>query len=149
MRRKKSQMGLQMSDWLVLVMCIHSLLWSTSPQNDTCHLPVSAGQDLAVTELDVRCRMGLPSHLLTQLGEDRSAFCSGVWPRAILSSSWAEGWKASASSCGRLHREPQHGSFLNQKGTVRRARGRKGKREREREGGRMRELIYTQRFLRL
>ena len=37
-----------------------------------------------------------------------------------------------------VHREPQHGSFLNQKGTVRRARGRKGKREREREGGRMR-----------
>ena len=131
-------MDLQISDCLVFSgEYLFSILKHITPnlvaQNNMCPLPVSAGQDLAVTELDVRYQMGLPSHLLTQLGKDRSAFCSGVWSQADLGSSWAEGRKASASSCGCLHREPQHGSFLNQKGTVRRARGRKGKRERERE----------------
>ena len=69
------------------------------------HVSDSMGQDLAVTELDVWCQTELPSHLLAQLGEDPSAFCSGVWPRADLSSSWTEGQTASASSCGCLHRE--------------------------------------------
>ena len=98
-------MDLQISDCLVFNgEYLFSILKHITPnlvaQNNMCHLPVSAGQDLAVTELDVRCRMGLPSHLLAQLGQDRFAFRSGVWLRADLGSSWAEGRKASASSCG-------------------------------------------------
>ena len=73
-------MDLQISDCLVfngeyLFSILKHITLNLVAQNNMCHLPVSAGQDLAVTELDVRCRMGLPSHLLTQLGEDRSAFC--------------------------------------------------------------------------
>ena len=134
-------MDLQISDCLVFSgEYLFSILKHITPnlvaQNNMCPLPVSAGQDLAVTELDVRYRMGLPSHLLTQLGEAQSAFCSGVWSRADLGSSWAEGQKASASSCGCLHREPQLGSFLHQKGTMRRARegGRDKERQEEGEG---------------
>ena len=99
-------------------------------EDNMCHLPVSTGEDLVVTELDVRRQTGLPSHLLAQLGEDPSAFCSGVWPRADLSSSRAAGRKASAFPVGLSTGTSQQGSFLHQNGAVRRARGGgEGKRE--------------------
>ena len=92
--------------------------------------PGSTGEDLAVTELDVRRQTGLPSHLLAQLGGDPSAFCSGVWPRADLSSSRAAGRKASASSCGPLHRDLPTGqlpsSEWSSEKSQRRGRGREG-----------------------
>ena len=92
--------------------------------------PGSTGEDLAVTELDVRRQTGLPSHLLAQLGEDPSAFCSGVWMWADLSSSPSTGRKASASSCGCLHGELPTGqlpsSEWSREKSQRQGRGREG-----------------------
>ena len=134
MPRKRSQMGLQISDCLVLVVSICSLFWCTLPKHSgwkqRVSSPGSTGEALAVAELNVRCQMGLPSHLLTQLGEDPSAFCSAVWPRADLSSSRAAGRKASASSCGPLHGELPTGllpsSEWSREMSQRQGRGREG-----------------------
>ena len=106
-----------MSDCLVISgEYLFSILKHITPnlvaQNNMYHLPASTGQDLAVAELDVRCGTGPPSHLLAPLGEDRSAFRSGVWPQAGLSSSWAAGRKASASSRGRPQGAPNMAASL-------------------------------------
>ena len=130
-------MDLQISDCLVfngeyLFSILKHITLNLVAQNNMCHLPVSAGQDLAVTELDVRCRMGLPSHLLTQLGEDRSAFCQVCGRGQTSVPHGLKDGRPPLLPVG-VHREPQHGSFLHQKGTVRRARGRERERERGRE----------------
>ena len=88
-----------------------------------------------MTELDVRCRMGLPSHLLAQLGQDRSAFCQVCGRGQTSIPHGPLDGRPPLLPVG-VHREPQHGSFLHQKGTVRRARegGREKEREEEGEG---------------
>ena len=144
MPRKQSGMALSHS-WWPQINCVHllSVVKHTASnlvaENNMCHLPVSTGEDLVVTELDVKRQTGLPSHLLAQLGEDPSAFCSAVWPRADLSSSRAEGRKASASSCGCLHRElptwQLPSSEWSREKSQRRGRGRGGERERGRGRG--------------
>ena len=141
MPRKRSQTGLQIPDCLILVASICSLFWCTLPKLSGSKQHVSSpslqgsgsGHDWAGCQVSDGAAIspagsaggGSICFPLRCVAAGRPQFLMGRWMEGLRFFLWA----STGSS--------QHGSFLHQKGTVRRAGGR-GKRERDTERGRER-----------
>ena len=141
MPRKRSGMDLPHS-WWPEINCVHSLsiVKHTAPsvvaQSNVCPLPASrvwrvrvsrsgSGRDWAGCQESG----GAAVSPAGSAGGGSICFLSGVWLRADLSSSWAEGWKASASSCGRPQGAPTWQLPSSEGNREKSQGGREGKRE--------------------